>query len=449
MALTLRERSFHAAIGGAFLAGAPAGSVFAQAVRFFDDGEHALWAIQNQGVQEPSIPLFYDGQRVGDGVQLFDIVECFDRVPGTNSFPLTLADIIANGYVRPLVQQEDGTTGSIGTSIVSQPGYRVQGQPIDIVPELERADAKHIADVLQISGSGRYGAQATVSSTRSSRDQEIGQTRFTIDFEWRADQPLDLANGSEGFDAFRLCWLSSMLADATLGVYDARYLSIERAGVPWTVAIDDGNRPRHLFNQPPELGVGDAVVLFKDTLGTWNPGSPTIELRLLSLEGSAKRVGIQGFLAQTLNPNDDSLNVWFEWLDAPDVIAAGSEIRATFEVIATDPTDPPDSNHDHVIDRKDAWLVLALQGRTPLNNDYDIYADVDASDLIDGNDYQSVLGMLAFHPADIDSSGNVDAEDFFGYLDYFAAGADDADITSNGSIDAADFFAYLDLFATR
>ncbi len=50
------------------------------------------------------------------------------------------------------------------------------------------------------------------------------------------------------------------------------------------------------------------------------------------------------------------------------------------------------------------------------------------------------------HPADIDIDGDVDAKDFFGYLDLFAAGDARADIDGDGDIDAEDFFGYLDLF---
>ncbi len=50
-------------------------------------------------------------------------------------------------------------------------------------------------------------------------------------------------------------------------------------------------------------------------------------------------------------------------------------------------------------------------------------------------------------PADIDGDGDLDAEDFFAYLDLFASGDDGADIDGDGDIDAEDFFAYLDLFA--
>ncbi len=49
-------------------------------------------------------------------------------------------------------------------------------------------------------------------------------------------------------------------------------------------------------------------------------------------------------------------------------------------------------------------------------------------------------------PADIDGDGDLDAKDFFAFLDLFAAGDARADITGNGVIDANDFFAYLDLF---
>ncbi len=49
-------------------------------------------------------------------------------------------------------------------------------------------------------------------------------------------------------------------------------------------------------------------------------------------------------------------------------------------------------------------------------------------------------------PADIDRDGDADADDFFGFLDLFAADDDRADIDGNGTIDADDFFAYLDEF---
>jgi len=49
-------------------------------------------------------------------------------------------------------------------------------------------------------------------------------------------------------------------------------------------------------------------------------------------------------------------------------------------------------------------------------------------------------------PADITGNGVLDADDFFAYLDLFAAGDEAADLTGNGVVDSNDFFAYLDLF---
>ncbi|MCB9844965.1 MAG: hypothetical protein H6811_03115 [Phycisphaeraceae bacterium] len=49
--------------------------------------------------------------------------------------------------------------------------------------------------------------------------------------------------------------------------------------------------------------------------------------------------------------------------------------------------------------------------------------------------------------ADLDGDGDADGDDFFIYLDLFAAGDPDADLDGDGDRDADDFFAYLDLFA--
>ncbi len=54
--------------------------------------------------------------------------------------------------------------------------------------------------------------------------------------------------------------------------------------------------------------------------------------------------------------------------------------------------------------------------------------------------------QIELHPADLQGDGDVDADDFFTYLDFFAAGDARADIQGDGDIDADDFFAFLDLF---
>ncbi|MCB9846048.1 MAG: PQQ-dependent sugar dehydrogenase [Phycisphaeraceae bacterium] len=49
-------------------------------------------------------------------------------------------------------------------------------------------------------------------------------------------------------------------------------------------------------------------------------------------------------------------------------------------------------------------------------------------------------------PADLDGDGDADGDDFFRFLDLFAAGDPGADLDGDGDRDADDFFTYLDLF---
>ncbi len=51
-----------------------------------------------------------------------------------------------------------------------------------------------------------------------------------------------------------------------------------------------------------------------------------------------------------------------------------------------------------------------------------------------------------FFCGDVDGDGDSDGDDFFLYLDLFAAGDECADIDGDGDIDGDDFFGYLDLF---
>ncbi|MCC5786028.1 MAG: hypothetical protein JJU33_04925 [Phycisphaerales bacterium] len=77
--------------------------------------------------------------------------------------------------------------------------------------------------------------------------------------------------------------------------------------------------------------------------------------------------------------------------------------------------------------------------------------DVNAEHLLFNMTFAGGRAMIAATvptcPADLNNDGVVDADDFFLFLHFFAAGDPRADINNDGVIDADDFFDYLNLFA--
>lgn len=69
-----------------------------------------------------------------------------------------------------------------------------------------------------------------------------------------------------------------------------------------------------------------------------------------------------------------------------------------------------------------------------------------------GEEFSSIVGVIEFEfrlsecLADINADGELDAEDFFLFLDLFARDDPSVDFVRDGRIDSRDFFAYLDLF---
>lgn len=431
------------------------GAASAQSVTFFDDGQLALLALTNAGVQEPSVPLFRDGVRVNDpgtpGVDLFDIVNFFDRVPGTQSFPLTFADIIANGYIRPLVQRSDGTTGAIGTSVVSGPAFRPAGSSLQIVPGISRVDVEIGGKSrVVIQGTGAFGARATLVSRRGYPDPVVGRSEVRIDYTWTALQDITMPSAAQGRgnDCFRLVMFSSMLADLEGGLYDANYLAVtDPQGRRRTIALDESARNQHLFPSPRPTAVGRSFALLKDNAATWNPGSPSIEVIIDGVTGSPSLVGqlgVQGWRLDSANPNDDSLSVWLEWMDVPAVATAGTTLSVSLRVVATPSTDPGDLDHDGEIDCADAAILEGLLGLVESSPEFDAYADLDGNGVINGADRTLLIERLTELPGDWNGSGGVNSQDLFDFLQDFFSGA--ADFNEDGFTNSQDFFDFLGAF---
>ena len=108
-------------------------------------------------------------------------------------------------------------------------------------------------------------------------------------------------------------------------------------GATHTFALSDATpRDAHLFAAP--LEIGSWFELIKTPGSTWFPDSPSIRISVLNSAGL--RLGLQGFLAGSTNPNDDSLSVWAEWLDAPAIVTAGTNLNVGFQILAAPVPEP-------------------------------------------------------------------------------------------------------------
>ena len=316
-----------------------AASALVADVKIYDNGELALWGRENPaGVAEPVVKTYYGGSLQGS----FKVLEASDKVPGRSSWPLTVADLVANTYLRPTYQRADGTSGSLGTSVVGTASYRTAAG-LQYIPSISQADVFiGGSDRLRTVLSGQFGTDATVRSTRTFPDPPIGSTAvgLTVGFETQNAIPLDAA--LLGNDAMRLVSMSSMFADHSQ--YDADVLRwLDPAGTVHTLRLTDATpRDAHLFSSPMEIAAGGYFELIKEPGSSWDSASPSIRIDLSSLTGLTGRVGIQGWLANTTNPNDDSLSVWLEWLDAPPTVPSGATYEMSYTVTATLPSPVPE-----------------------------------------------------------------------------------------------------------
>jgi hypothetical protein len=308
-------------------------------VKIYDDGELALWGRESPaGVTEPAVKTYYGGALQGS----FKVLEAYDRVPGQFSWPLTVADLVANTYLRPTYQMADGTSGSLGTSVVGTASYRTAAG-LQYIPSISQADVfTGGTDRLRTVLSGQFGSDATVRSTRTFPDPSIGSTAVGLTVRFETQNAISLDAALLGSDALRLVGMSSMFADHTQ--YDADVLQwLDPGGTVHMLRLTDATpRDSHLFSSPIEIAVGGYFELIKEPGSSWYPTSPSVRIDLLSLTGLTGRVGIQGWLAATTNPTDDSLSVWLEWLDAPTTIPSGATYEMSYTVTATPPSTVPE-----------------------------------------------------------------------------------------------------------
>lgn len=303
-------------------------------LKLYDDGELGVVAAMRSGIVESPVPVFHNRSLVGG----FQTVEAYNRVPGRRSYPLSLSTVVANSALRLTYQKLDGTSGPLGTSLIGAPSFRTPSG-LELIPTVVRADVTTgVPERCRVAIHGDYGSGAQVTSSSAFPDPIVGKSSTKLDVAFAAVTGITLAAGQPfaGNDRFRMLTLSSMWSSAS--VFDANLLRFEDSlGKIRTFALSAATpRDAHLFAVPIEVGAW--IELVKTPGSTWFPNSPSI--RILIGNAGGMRLGVQGFLAATTKPSDDSLSAWLEWLDAPDVINAGTTLCASFAITAFPVSEP-------------------------------------------------------------------------------------------------------------
>ncbi len=338
------------------LQGLAVGPLYADTTEFFNDGSLALVAAD--AALESPVPIYHNGTLIGG--HNHKVIEAFDQIPGTGSFPLVFVDLHANTFLRNTYQKPDSSGAALGTSVVGSASFRT-GTGLQYIPDVTRGDVftngffgRYYSQI-----QGVFGSQASLTTTRTFPDPVVGKTTVGLTVDFTADQNINLATGFvTGNDRFRMLTVSSMFSSPT--VYDADILRYEDINGDIQTRQLSGTTVRGSYVLPVADEVGGWIELIKSPGSTWYADSPTIRIDLTDKGGM--RLGVQGFLDGTTDPNDDSLSVWLEWLDAPDMITAGTVLGIEVDVVATGDPDRPvitgDLNADGFVGIEDLNAVL-------------------------------------------------------------------------------------------
>jgi hypothetical protein len=305
------------------------------------DVDHATLLVKRwPSISEPAVPVFRDGSRLAidgqPGEDRFNLIEIYDQTPGTSDYPLIWSDIVSNLYLRTTYQKPGGPGARLGTSVVGSASFRTAAG-LQYLPDIHEA-------ALQTGGPERIvskisasfaGPTASLVSVRSFPDPMIERTDTGLSIRFQCHRDIILDNSQRGRDAFRLLTVASMFSDELC--FDTNVVRYEDPfGRVEIVSLSDlSGRARYILPTGTELGGWFELV--KEPGSIWYPDSPTIRIELVDRSRVPGRVGVQGYLADTRDPNGDSLSVWVEWLDAPQVIKAGTNLRLDVRVIATPP----------------------------------------------------------------------------------------------------------------
>jgi hypothetical protein len=363
--------------------------------RLFDDPAIAALWLRHDLIAEGPVAVLHNGVTVDcantPGPDLFDAAEIYYLVPGTGSFPQVVADLFVIDFSRLTYLKIDGTSASFGTSIVATVSFRVPGglpEHFRFLPEITLVTIEDDVSPQQrfrITSIGSFGEDATMTSTRTYPDPALGLTTAGVNLRFTALREIALDPDAHRNDAFRLVTGEAMFADSNqFDVSAIRWQGPD--GAVRTLHLTDDTPAGHLLPAPAEIGRWFELV--KEPGSSWYPDSPTIRVEIDDCGEFTPRLGIQGFLSGSNNPNDDSLTVWLEWIDAPNPIPAGTVVDLDLKVTAKPPAPvcEADLDGDGNVGVGDFLILLAGWGPNP------------------------------GHPADLDGDGAVGVSDFLALL---------------------------------
>ncbi len=314
-------------------------------VQFFVDPAPpilALVADDPSSIGELAVPIFHSD--MGSTPVLINghdhkVVEAFHDVPGMGR-PLTSADIVASTFTRLTFQRPDGSSASLGTSFVRSPSYRLAPDVLRFIPTdnvqgtvfTREAMTRYRTVVLggHVDSMDTRETNVTINTTYT--DPLVGTTTAVVSAQVEFLQNASLATISPfpENDRFRMLTGSSSFVDET--IYDTDLIRYEDInGVIKTIELTNATpKGQHLLAAPDEIG--SWLELIKRPGDTVNPGSPSMRVDILDKHGLT--FGLQGFLLDTMDPAADSLSVWLEVPNVPDMITSGSQFAIDYRITA-------------------------------------------------------------------------------------------------------------------
>ncbi len=411
------------------------------------------------------------GEAVGYGVGSANLDVTAGDLNGDGAPDLVVCAFFADpDTIAVLLNNGDGTFGEATEyPLVGGPARRAAIGDFDEDGSPDLAVVTGVIEVLLGAGDGTFGAPGTFSSGQMYKDVECadmdGDGHFDIIAADRDFDEFTIAFG-DGTGDFSVRFFTAFdgptgveIADFNNdGILDvATSLVFEPSGVQ--INLGEGDRQFGSGNvfelgDPEDLTSGDFdgdgnvdlaaqndnegtfEVLFGNGDGTFTP------LVSVVVPGQDPGSGFPVPLAIGANDldgdgDDDIVTANFGLNIGPDMgssfgVALSNGDR-TFEGPALYPVAPDDRTGDRL--------------RSTAFADFDGDGTLDLAGTANADVFVLLNACGGGCAADIDGDGDADADDFFGYLDLFAAGDDLADIDGDGDTDADDFFGYLDLFA--